>query len=131
MEVNMDISIQNTCPATWVNSSIVPNQSPFQAEPIPAPIGKIEEMRDIAERSVLLISRITKSSRSTPAPLAFSAVLVKGGQYVAEAMVEAAKIAPVETFIAGVSALTVVVFLVIQVDCMKSLLTGQCVVFVL
>jgi hypothetical protein len=37
----MNLAIQNTCPATWVNSSIVPNQSTFQAYPIPAPVESV------------------------------------------------------------------------------------------
>lgn len=36
MEMNLNMAIQNTCPATWVNSSIVSKQSPFQAYPMSA-----------------------------------------------------------------------------------------------
>ncbi len=113
----MNMAVQNTCPATWVNSSIVPNQSPFQAYPIPSPVESIARIRDILKKSGLLISRITKSLRSGPTPIAFSVgnvvvaglVLVKGGTYVVEKTVEAAIEAPVETLFTGVGILSVVV----------------------
>lgn len=63
----MNMEIQNTCPATWVNSSIIPNQSTFQAYPISAPVESIARIRDILERS-------------GPTPKAFSlgAAVVRG-----------------------------------------------------
>ena len=115
------MAIQNTCPATWVNSSIVPNQSPFQAYPIPAPVDRIAGIRDTLEKSGVLISRIAKRL-SGPTPIAFSVgnvvvtglVIWKAGTYVAEATVEVATKAPVETWIAGVGLLSVVLFLVVR-----------------
>jgi hypothetical protein len=35
-------AVQNTCPATWVNTSMVPNQRPFQAFEIPSLVERIE-----------------------------------------------------------------------------------------
>ena len=51
----MNMAIQNTCPATWVNSSIVPKQSPFQAYPIPALVERIAGIQQRALRETVEI----------------------------------------------------------------------------
>ena len=108
MEINTNVAIQNTCPSTWVNSSIVPNQSPFQAYPISAPVEKIAK----GLKSILLATAIFSAGAATVA--AGNSVVRKAVIDVPRATVEAETTAPDETLLPGVGVglLSVVLFLV-------------------
>gem|GEM_PF-5786850 len=66
--------IQNTCPATWVNSSIVPHQSPFQAHQM-SPLDRV--VMGISRENLRLRAAITGSAFSA-FPTAARPVSVKG-----------------------------------------------------
>src|ERR1700730_15562613 len=102
----MNMAIQNTCPATWVNSSIVPNQSPFKAYPIPAPVERIAK----GLKPISLMTAIFSAGAATIA--AGNSEVRKPVIHVPRATAESATKAPVETLIAGVGLLSVVLFLV-------------------